>query len=145
MEELMDDEAARHEARLEKLRVDVVRAEEDLAEAQRVYEKTNVESREAVAVDKARQLLMVARNQLKRAQLRLGDWEGKMAAEEERLKLREPPSLQKLVEAHAIYDDIGKMIGGYERITPEAWAKFDADMKAWKEKVRFGEFPPKRI
>ena len=30
--------------------------------------------------------------------------------------------------AHAVYDDTGKMIGGYDRITPEAWAKFDA---AW--------------
>ena len=48
---------------------------------------------------------------------------------------REPPSLQHLVLDH----------GTYDKITPEAWAKFDADMKAWKEKVRFGEFPPKRI
>ena len=141
----MDDEAAKHAARLEKLRVDVTRAEEDLAEARKVYEKTNIESREAALVHKAWAELDVAKHQLKRAQLDLGDWEGKMAAEEERLKLREPPSLQKLVEAHAIYDDTGKMIGGYERITPEAWAKFDKDMAEWKAKVRFGEFPPKRI
>lgn len=141
----MDDEAARHEARLEKLRVDVVRAEEDLAEAQAVYEKANVESREAARVYDAWAALDVAKDQLRKARLNLGDWEGKMAAEEERLKLREPPSLQQLVLDHAIYDADGKMIGGYERITQEAWAKFDKAMAEWKDRIRYGEFPPKRI
>jgi hypothetical protein len=41
---------------------------------------------------------------------------------------REPPSLQKLVEDHA----------GYDKITPEAWAEFDAAMALWKEFVRAG-------
>jgi hypothetical protein len=36
---------------------------------------------------------------------------------------REPPSLQKLVEAN----------GGYDRITPEAWERFDAEMKLWRQ------------
>jgi hypothetical protein len=40
----------------------------------------------------------------------------------------EPPSLQRLVIDH----------GGYDRITPEAWAKFDAEMAAWKADVRAG-------
>jgi hypothetical protein len=48
---------------------------------------------------------------------------------------REPPSLQQLVLDH----------GTYDKITPEAWAAFDAAMAAWKEKLRYGEFPPKRI
>jgi hypothetical protein len=59
----------------------------------------------------------------------------KVAGEAERLKQREPPSLQQLVLDH----------GTYDKITPEAWAAFDAAMAAWKTKVRFGEFPPKRI
>jgi predicted NAD-dependent protein-ADP-ribosyltransferase YbiA (DUF1768 family) len=59
----------------------------------------------------------------------------KVAGEAERLKQREPPSLQQLVLDH----------GTDDKITPEAWAKFDADMAAWKAKIRFGEFPPKRI
>ena len=35
----MDDEAARHDADLRERRIDVVRAEEDLAEARRVYDE----------------------------------------------------------------------------------------------------------
>jgi hypothetical protein len=53
-------------------------------------------------------------------------------------KLIAPPDLQALVLAHAVYDETGKMIGGYDRITPEAWARFDADMAAWKDLVRLG-------
>lgn len=47
-----------------------------------------------------------------------------------------PPSLQKLVEAH----------GGYDKITPDAWVKFDADMARWKALVRSGGLhdPPSR-
>ena len=41
---------------------------------------------------------------------------------------REPPSLRKLVEDY----------GGYNKITPEAWAEFDAAMALWKEFVRGG-------
>jgi len=37
-----------------------------------------------------------------------------------------PPDLQLLVAAH----------GGYDRITPEAWVKFDADLAAWKQRLR---------
>jgi hypothetical protein len=59
----------------------------------------------------------------------------KAAGEAERLKQNEPPSLQQLVLNH----------GTYDKITPEAWAAFDAAMAAWKAKIRFGEFPPKRI
>jgi hypothetical protein len=40
-----------------------------------------------------------------------------------------PPDLQQLVLDH----------GTYDKITPEAWARFDADMREWKAKVRYGE------
>ena len=45
---------------------------------------------------------------------------------------RNPPDLQQLVLDH----------GTYDKITPEAWARFDRDMAEWQAKVRYGEFPP---
>ena len=42
--------------------------------------------------------------------------------------LRPSPNLQDLVASS----------GGYDRITPEAWAKFQADTKKWMEDVRMG-------
>jgi hypothetical protein len=63
--------------------------------------------------------------------MKLGQWRDY----QRRVAAREPPSLQQLVRDH----------GTYDKITPEAWAAFDAAMAAWKAKVRFGEFPPKRI
>jgi hypothetical protein len=141
----METEEERHARILEERRIDVVRCEEDLVEARKVYDRAHVENREAAKIHKAMHELAVAKNQLEKARLKLTGWEDALVAEDERKKLREPPSLQKLVEAHAVYDDTGKMIGGYDRITPEAWAKFDADMAEWKARIRFGEFPPKRI
>jgi hypothetical protein len=41
---------------------------------------------------------------------------------------REGPDLQKLVAEH----------GGYDKITPEAWAKFDFDKAQWLDWVRQG-------
>lgn len=43
--------------------------------------------------------------------------------------LRPSPNLQDLVARS----------GGYDRITPEAWAKFQADTKKWMEDVRLGQ------
>lgn len=62
------------------------------------------------------------------------------AEEEQRRAERAPPDLQALVLAHAVYDADGKMIGGYDRITPETWATFDARMKAWKDRLAVGTF-----
>jgi hypothetical protein len=45
-----------------------------------------------------------------------------------RRKLRPAPNLQDLVAQY----------GRYDLIPPEAWAKFDADMAAWKEDLRAG-------
>jgi hypothetical protein len=43
---------------------------------------------------------------------------------------RQPPDLQKLVEA----------FGGYRNITPEAWAQWDAENKLYDERMRSGCF-----
>jgi hypothetical protein len=43
-------------------------------------------------------------------------------------RLMPPPDLQALVIKH----------GSYDKITPEAWAEFDAAMAEWKERVRLG-------
>ena len=40
------------------------------------------------------------------------------------------PSLQELVERH----------GGYDKITPEAWADFDCRRKAWLDELRYRHF-----
>lgn len=40
-----------------------------------------------------------------------------------------PPHFQALVLEH----------GRYDRVTPEAWAAYDAAMDAWKLKLRFGD------
>ena len=39
-----------------------------------------------------------------------------------------PPDLQQLVKDH----------GGYDKITPEAWAKWDKDTAEWKADMRAG-------
>jgi hypothetical protein len=45
-----------------------------------------------------------------------------------------PPSLEVFVTKH----------GGYDKITPEAWAQFDAQMARWQETVRDGGLRPCR-
>jgi hypothetical protein len=40
-----------------------------------------------------------------------------------------PASLQDLVEK----------FGGYDKITHEAWKKYDADLKVWQAQIRFGD------
>lgn len=45
---------------------------------------------------------------------------------------RDPPDLQQLVLDH----------GTYDKITAEAWERFDREMAAWKARVRYGELPP---
>jgi hypothetical protein len=46
----------------------------------------------------------------------------------QRQRDREPPDLQALVLAH----------GDYSRITPEAWADYDARLVAWRAYMRGG-------
>ncbi len=47
----------------------------------------------------------------------------------------QPPNLQRLVIE----------FGGYDRILPEAWARFDADMAGWKERLRHGDLHARRL
>jgi len=127
----------------EKLMAEVERREAVVETERAIFEKANPEIREIHKLRRAEDLLRAAQIDLRNAE-RI--WQRELAAiarEEERLVLSAPPSLQQLVLDHAIYDAAGKMIGGYERITPEAWAAFDARMAAWKAKVRYGEFPAK--
>jgi hypothetical protein len=40
-----------------------------------------------------------------------------------------PPSLEDLVQKY----------GGWDRVPPEAWKKYEAERKAWQDRIRFGE------
>jgi hypothetical protein len=43
--------------------------------------------------------------------------------------LTPPPDLQSLVAKH----------GGYDLITPEAWAEYDATLADWRERLRLNK------
>ena len=61
--------------------------------------------------------------------MKRSEWQSqrdKVAGEAERLKQREPPSLQQLVLDH----------GTYDKITPEAWDKFDKAMAEYANSRR---------
>ena len=130
------------EVRLAELKYGVIEAERNLDEARKIYDKAQPEKREERRVQLMTDMLTIARGRLRRAEEVVAAEVAKVRAAEEASHQRAPPSLQDLVLAHAVYDADGKQIGGYERITPEAWAKFDDEMRAWKAKVRYGEFPP---
>ncbi len=89
------------------------------------------------AIDQAlafeRQRLAAAEHKqelVKRAEERNRTAELRAAMARRRMRERQPPDLQALVAA----------FGFYSAITPEAWAQFDGDLAAWKEKVRDGYF-----
>jgi len=137
--------AASQRRQYQQLELDVDRAREALTEARKVFDRQGPEAREAWRV-------RVAERKLEQAQQRLRDpvkviltEAEKAEAEERRLARRAPPSLQDMVEAHTIRDPVtGEILeAGYPRITPEAWAKFDADMAEWKRKIREGLFDAK--
>jgi hypothetical protein len=57
------------------------------------------------------------------------DWRLREENEErwrQKLRADPPPDLQELVVRH----------GGYDKITPEAWAEYDRTMMAWKARRR---------
>jgi hypothetical protein len=135
--------AASRRRQYQQLELDVERAEAALIDARKVFDRQGPEAREAWRV-------RVAERKLEQAKARLRDpvkviltEAEKAEAEEARLARRAPPDLEKLILAHAVYDAAGKQIGGYERITPAAWAKFDADTAEWKRKIREGLFDAK--
>jgi hypothetical protein len=119
--------------RIKELQLEVGRREAALAEARKVFDRSNPETREVRHVRKAADLLDIAQGHLRRAWDFTREEARSAAAEEARQARRAPPDLQALVIAH----------GTYDQITPEAWAKFDADMAEWKAKIREGKFDAK--
>ena len=128
----------------QQLELDVERAREALTEARKVFDGQGPEAREAWRV-------RVAERKLEQAQQRLLDpvkviltEAEKAEAEERRLVARAPPSLNDLVLTYGISDvATRKLIAGYDRIPPDAWKQFDADMAEWKRKIREGLFDAK--
>ena len=121
------------ETEIAKLRLTVERCENALAEARKAFDRSNPETREITHVQVAKDRLAVAQGHLIRAEEVLRREAMKVEAEEQRQRVREPPSLQQLVLDH----------GTYDRITSDAWARFDAEMAEWKAKIRAGEFDAK--
>jgi len=124
------------EDRAEELRLEVQRCREVLAEARRLHERSHLEAREHWTVQKAQRKLDEAYQEFMREQdiARLeAVW---IEQEDRRQKVREPPSLQQLVEEHGTP-------GSWDKITAPAWIRFDAAMAAWKMKIRNGEFASK--
>ena len=86
-------------------------------------------------VEEAKQRARLAEEEAARAERRREAEEVRQRSEALRKALREaeeavrrPPDLQKLVAAY----------GGYDKITPEAWARHDADMARWRASMRGG-------
>lgn len=126
------------------LELDVERKKVAHAEAQKVYDRTNIEARQIGLLRAAEDQLTVAEKNLRVAKERFQRKTDKEEREQRRLAARAPPSLEDFVMLHGISDvATRKMISGYERITPEEWAKWDADVAEWKRKMREGEFDPK--
>ena len=99
---------------------EVWQAEQDEARARQEEQRARISVEEAEIADRRRQDAEVA------AQLR--EWK---AAEAREMALqRQPPRLLDLVRAH----------GGYDKITPEAWARRDEDTKLYKSRVATGFF-----
>jgi hypothetical protein len=119
--------------RVEEMRLGVERAETNLAQARKVYDRAQPERREERVVNLMINRLTIAEERLRNAVEVVRREAAANAAEAERLILSAPPSLQRLVVDH----------GTYDRITDEAWARFDREMATWKAKVRYGEFPAK--
>ena len=129
--------------RIAELRLGVDRAEAALNEGRKVYDKANIEPREASLLQVLEVNLRIALGRLRKAEETILKEAARVEAEAEASRLRAPPDFQMLVEAFTVRDDSGEIVeAGYPRITPEAWDKFYRDMAEWKAKVRNGEFPP---
>jgi len=129
--------------RIAELRLGVDRAAAALNEGRKVYDKANIEPREASLLQVLEVNLRIALGRLRKAEETILKEAARVEAEAEASRLRAPPDFQTLVEAFTVRDDSGVIVeAGYPRITPEAWDKFYRDMAEWKAKVRNGEFPP---
>ena len=124
---------ASQQRQYQQLELDVERAEAALVDARKVFDRQGPEAREAWRVRVAERKLEQAKQRLRDPVKVILTEAEKAEAEERRLARRAPPSLHDLVLAH----------GTFDRITPKAWAKFDADMAEWKRKIREGLFDAK--
>lgn len=113
------------ESWLESVRAHAWRMRAAMEEAARVWDATDVQARDRGKYDKAITLSEIADRRLAEAE---GLWSGQKLREEAADRYRRarvPPSLQALVLAH----------GTYDKITADAWAKFDQDMEMWKVRI----------
>lgn len=112
------------------LELEVTRKQVALDEARKVYERTNIEARNIGLLRHAEDLLKIARKNLRVAREKVDKETAQLEAEQKWRALRAPSDLQQLVLDY----------GTYDKITTEAWARFDADMAEWKQKMREGYF-----
>lgn len=124
-----DQQSLGLEAELEALRERVRQRQQELVEACKVWDQTNIEARQLQPLDRARFLLRIAENELRRIEARLA------TVVKAARKVVSPPDLQVLVLQY----------GTYDKITLEAWAKFGANMAEWKAKIRAGEHGDERV
>jgi hypothetical protein len=141
-------EIKRQTARLEAQRRLALAREAERVEAQRAYDKMIAEGAERAAQHAALARLEAARfkaaqqdrevqeqkERLAKAQREAQSRYAQYILEKRLLAEMTPPSLQEMVRDH----------GGYNRITPEAWAAYDEAMLVWQERHASGAFwkPP---
>jgi hypothetical protein len=128
------EDEARVGAKLADLEDKVAAAEAYLADKRQVYDRANSEAWEAGEIEKAAMLLETAQRSLRRARADHTELLGRIDEEEERLRLRAPPGLPA-----GLY--WGTSPGERERL----WEERRRDLVEWQAKMRFGEFPAKRI
>ena len=129
--ELARQEAERHRVEMEKA------WQKRVEERAKEVELARQEALLVEAIERERELRDAALQELERQRLieqRAKDAEARLVRLARLREEMQPPDLQKLVLAH----------GTYDRITPEAWAKFDRQMASWKARIAAGEFhyPP---
>ena len=106
-------------------------------EAARLAQIAREKAREAWEIDQEAKRARIAEEEAEAAGRRRNEaeathrfkqWQDARAREME--VQRQPPKLLDLVRAH----------GGYDKITPEAWARWDEDTKLYRERVKTGYF-----
>lgn len=121
--------SALRESWLEEVRAHARRMRAALEEADKVWDRTDLEARDKGRHDRAVMLSKLADKRLKEAEELWRQQKERERTADLRKRARAPPSLQDLVLAH----------GTYDMITSEAWAKFDSDMEVWKSRIRSGD------
>lgn len=125
---IVEEDLRKQEVRVAQLREVVWQREKAVQEASAVWDQTNlVVDRQKYPLTTAQKLLDVAKKEFRREEARL--LAGERAVRGTTFSYSLPPSLQQLVLDY----------GTHDKITPEAWAGFGADMAEWKAKIRAGE------